>query len=228
LTITNASIVAGDTVYEVTATGLKAVGVATVNGSVTISMSSDPTFLVAAPMTPQAALHVVSARGVAGAKLSLSTSGGSGSGVVVFVATDGTAKGCVVTGDALTASSAGTCNVVATKAASAQYETMTSSTASITFVTKVAVSSKSFILHYGNRSTVMGSTLRAAAAAFSRQLVRGDVVTVRENDKGDVKIATIRLNALVALLRKSFGGVIHVQLNATSATSLNSAEIVAT
>jgi hypothetical protein len=228
LTISNASIVAGDTVYEVTANGLKAVGVATTNGSVTITMSSDPTFLVAAPTTLQAALHVMPAQGAAGSKLTLSSSGGSGSGAVAFVATDGTAKGCTVTGDVLTATSTGTCSVVATKAASAQYETATSATVSISFVTKVAVKSKSVILHYASKSTVMGSSLRAAATAFSRQLVKGEVVTVRENDKGDVKIATTRLRAIVALLRKSFLGIIHTQLDARSATSLNSVNVVAT
>jgi hypothetical protein len=228
LTISNASIVAGDTVYEVTANGLKAVGVATSNGSVTITMSSDPTFLVAAPTTLQAALHVMPAHGTAGSKLTLSSSGGSGSGAVAFVATDGTARGCTVTGDVLTATSTGTCSVVATKAASAQYETATSATVSISFVTKVAVKSKSVILHYASKSTVTGSSLRATATAFSRQLVKGEVVTIRENDKGDVKIATTRLRAIVALLRKSFRGIIHTQLDARSATSLNSVNVVAT
>jgi hypothetical protein len=75
---------------------------------------------------------------------------------------------------------------------------------------------------------VTGSSLRATATAFSRQLVKGEVVTVRENDKGDVKIATTRLRAIVALLRKSFRGIIHTQLDARSATSLNSVNVVAT
>ena len=49
LTITDHSIVAGDTIYEVTSTGLTAVGTAAVNGSVTITFSNDPVFLVTAP-----------------------------------------------------------------------------------------------------------------------------------------------------------------------------------
>jgi hypothetical protein len=228
LTISNASIVAGDTVYEVTAIGLKAVGVATTNGSVTITMSSDPTFLVTAPTMRQAVLHVVLAQGAAGSKLTLSTSGGSGSGAVAFVATDGSAHGCTIAGDVLTAATAGTCNVIATKAASAQYETTSSATVHIAFVSKVPVKSESIILHYANKSTAMGSSMRAATTVFSRRLVKGEVVTVRENDKGDVKVATTRLDALVALVRKSFSGVIHVQLDARSATSLNSVNIVAT
>jgi hypothetical protein len=186
-------------------------------------MSSDPTFLVTAPTMPQADLHVASVKGMAGAKLTLSTNGGSGSGFVVFVATDGTARGCTITGDLLTAASAGTCDVVATKAASAQYEASTS----IAFDSRVAVAPKSLIVHYASTATAMTSSSRAAATVFARQLVKGDVVTLRGSDKGDPKIATTRLNALVALLRKGFRGTIRAQLNARSAASLNTVNIVA-
>ena len=46
-TITDPSIVAGDVVDEVTAGGVRAVGVATVDGVVTISFTNDPTFILA-------------------------------------------------------------------------------------------------------------------------------------------------------------------------------------
>lgn len=50
LKISDPSIVAGDVVYEVTATGsLRAVGKATRNHTVTITFSKDPVFVVAAP-----------------------------------------------------------------------------------------------------------------------------------------------------------------------------------
>jgi hypothetical protein len=48
LTIVDPGIHAGDTVYEVTSTGLTAVGVATIDGRATISFSNDPIFAVAA------------------------------------------------------------------------------------------------------------------------------------------------------------------------------------
>jgi hypothetical protein len=54
MTITDPGIHAGDTVYEVTSSGLKAVGVATQNGVATITFTNDPTFVVAA--TPELAL----------------------------------------------------------------------------------------------------------------------------------------------------------------------------
>jgi hypothetical protein len=46
--------VAGDAIYELTSKGLKKVGVATINGIVTVSFSSDPTFLLA--KTPKVTL----------------------------------------------------------------------------------------------------------------------------------------------------------------------------
>lgn len=62
LTITDPSIVAGDTIYEVTSTGLTAVGTASANGSVTITFTSDPIFMVTASalVTPVASQIVVS------------------------------------------------------------------------------------------------------------------------------------------------------------------------
>lgn len=71
----------------------------------------------AAAGTAQAALTLTSVTGTLGTPLTLATSGGSGTGSLSYVAADGTAKGCTITSGALTASSAGTCSVVATKAA---------------------------------------------------------------------------------------------------------------
>jgi hypothetical protein len=47
LTITNASVLIGDTVYQLSSTGtLTSVGTATANGTVTVTFSSDPVFVV--------------------------------------------------------------------------------------------------------------------------------------------------------------------------------------
>jgi hypothetical protein len=46
-TITDPNIVAGDTIYEVTSSGLVAVGTASANGTITFTFSSDPTFVIA-------------------------------------------------------------------------------------------------------------------------------------------------------------------------------------
>jgi ABC-type cobalt transport system substrate-binding protein len=138
MTITDLSIVAGDTIYELTSTGLVAVGTATANGTVTITFSSDPTFLVS-HTTPvaQAPLRITTLSGTVGTALTLATRGGSGSGAVSFTVTNGSATGCRITGSSLTATGAGTCLVTATKAAVATYLAASSSATTVTFTAKV-------------------------------------------------------------------------------------------
>jgi hypothetical protein len=83
---------------------------------------------------PQAALVVSSVTGYLGSPLTLTTTGGSGTGAVTFTATVGTAAGCVVTGSSLTVTSLGTCIVTATKAASTTNTAISSVATTVTFV----------------------------------------------------------------------------------------------
>ena len=138
MTITDLSIVAGDTIYELTSTGLVAVGTAAANGTVTITFSSDPIFLVS-HTTPvaQAPLRITTLSGTVGTALTLVTSGGSGSGAVSFAVTNGTATGCRITGSSLTATGAGKCLVTATKAADSTYLVASSSATTVRFTAKV-------------------------------------------------------------------------------------------
>jgi hypothetical protein len=82
--------------------------------------------------TPQAALVVTTKTGYLDAPLTLATSGGSGTGAVTFTVANGTATGCTITSGALTATTAGTCIVTATKAAVAPYATGISSATTVT------------------------------------------------------------------------------------------------
>ena len=70
-------------------------------------------------MTPlfstQAPLHLTSVTGVAGQAVKLTTSGGSGTGKLMFSVQSGPGEDCVVTGDVLKATNRGVCVVVATK-----------------------------------------------------------------------------------------------------------------
>ncbi|HEY5273016.1 MAG TPA: putative Ig domain-containing protein [Acidimicrobiales bacterium] len=63
--------------------------------------------------------------------LPLTTTGGSGTGAITFVGTAGTA-GCSVSGTTLSATSAGTCTVTATKAASTDYSAISSVATTVT------------------------------------------------------------------------------------------------
>ena len=134
MTITDPNIVAGDTIYEVTAAGLKVVGTAAKNGTATVTFSSDPTFVIAhTNLVAQAALNLTSVTGTLAKPLILTTSGGSGSGAVSYTVTNGTATGCVISGSSLDATSAGTCLVMATKAADTTYSAVSSLATTVTF-----------------------------------------------------------------------------------------------
>ena len=81
----------------------------------------------------QAALAVTSTSGTFGTGLALTTSGGSGTGDVSYAVVDGTASGCSVSGGLLSASSAGTCLVTATKAADSEYNAASSQRTTVSF-----------------------------------------------------------------------------------------------
>jgi Big-like domain-containing protein len=81
---------------------------------------------------PQSTLSLSTLTGTVGTPLTLETSGGSGTGAVTYAATDGTATGCSITGSSLDTTTAGTCIVTATKAASGAYESTSSSPTTVT------------------------------------------------------------------------------------------------
>ncbi len=109
---------------------------------VTISREGDTGYLPAStgPVTvtltkePQASLRVTgSLSAAAWTAVPLGSEGGSGSGFVSFAAADGTADGCTVDGTLLTATTAGTCLVTATKEGDALHEPVSSSPTVVTF-----------------------------------------------------------------------------------------------
>ena len=65
--------------------------------------------------------------------LSMTTSGGSGTGGVTYAVTNGTAMGCSVPSSTLTATTAGTCLVTATEATSTGYNATSSVQTTVTF-----------------------------------------------------------------------------------------------
>jgi hypothetical protein len=137
LTVADASIAIGDIIYRVTATGVAAVDTAVSNGTVTITFTSDPIFVVTViAKSAQAMLIVNEGSAKAGKLMTLSTSGGSGTGAVTYKVIDGTATGCTI-GSAspfrIRAANSGSCLVTATKAADANYGAISSNEATLTF-----------------------------------------------------------------------------------------------
>ncbi len=135
LTITDVSIVAGDTLYLLTPSGLVADGTASANGSATLTFTTDPVFVVTAvAKSAQSPLLVNSATVPVSHSVKLSTIGGSGTGSITYSVADGTAKGCTITSsEILSASTFGTCMVTATKSSDSDYGAVSSVAAAIKF-----------------------------------------------------------------------------------------------
>jgi len=101
------------------------------------SLESGPDSVTTNSLTSQAAVVLTSTSGTYGTDLSLTTSGGSGSGTVTYaVTTTGTAGCSITSGNTLSATSPGTCTVTATKAASGIYQSDSSNATTVTFAKK--------------------------------------------------------------------------------------------
>jgi hypothetical protein len=84
------------------------------------------------PALSQAALSLVDTTLTLGSTLTLSTSGGSGSGLVSYVVSSAGSAGCSLSGAVLSVTSSGTCTVTASKAADATYAAASSGAVTIT------------------------------------------------------------------------------------------------
>ena len=109
------------------------------SGSITITATGSTSGTASATVTftlkdPQEALTITSTFGTSGTQLTLATSGGSGTGNVTYSVTNGTAVGCSISSGKLTATSAGTCLVTATKAGDADYSPVSSIQTTVTLV----------------------------------------------------------------------------------------------
>ncbi len=139
----------------------------------------------AAAGTPQAALSVTSATGTVGTSITLATTGGSGTGAVTFAAVGGTASGCAVTGGALSATSAGTCVVTATKASDSTYLAVNSTPTTITFAAPppptVTLSTTKVTLT--GKSKTLGVRISCAGSACSGNLTAKVSLTTRKAGK---------------------------------------------
>jgi trimeric autotransporter adhesin len=126
-----------------------------------VATSSPPTTVTFAPAT-QSPLSLTSLSGPFGSTITLTTSGGSGTGAVSYVATNGSAAGCSVGGATLSATSAGTCVVTATKAGDGNYQVTSSPPTAVTFTSGVRP-----VLSVTTLSGTYGSTITLAISGAS-------------------------------------------------------------
>jgi hypothetical protein len=126
----------------------------------------------------QSTLTVSSTTGTYSTELLLTTSGGSGAGMVSYAidtnSGSATATGCSITSDGLISTSAGTCAVIATKADDVNYLSKTSASTLITLqkaaqtIAFVPIAGSGTLLQVdGSGSLLQGGSLTASAQASS-------------------------------------------------------------
>jgi hypothetical protein len=128
----------------------------------------------------QSTLTVTSTSGTFGSALTLTTSGGDGDGAVTYVATPGTATSCSISGTTLTAGSGGTCLVTATKAASTNFNAISSSQTTITFAQRTIVLSNFADISnktYGDSTFTLTAPTVAGGVAGSFAYTSGTTAT---------------------------------------------------
>jgi hypothetical protein len=117
----------------------------------------------------QNTLTVSSTSGTYGTELVLTTSGGSGTGIVSYAidtnSVSATATGCSITSDGLVSTSAGKCAVIATKADDVNYLSKTSASTLITL--QKASQTIAFVPIAGSGTLLQGGTVTASAQASS-------------------------------------------------------------
>jgi len=131
--------VAGATTYTITATNASGSGTQTF--TLTVDIASQTTLNITSLTTNTKAYPYSQA-------LSITTSGGSGSGATTYeIASGGSASGCTLSGltatDTITANTSGTCLIQASKAADAIYSLATSATSIFTFIKATPILSNS-------------------------------------------------------------------------------------
>ncbi len=145
---TNFASIAGGTGYRVTLTAIGTGNYANANES---SQSSSVTTL-----STQAGISFVGSSAPLNTTITLSATGGSGTGAFSYaLATGGTATGCSINGTSLTATAAGTCLVVATKAADSSYVAASTSNTTFTFTLTAPAAPTSISAVGGARQVTM-------------------------------------------------------------------------
>jgi hypothetical protein len=171
----------------------------------------------------QAALTVTSTHGKIGFALALTTSGGSGTGHVTFSVVNGTAKGCVVSGTSLKATSPGTCVVTATKAADTTY---LAATATISVAMALPARPGPVSVGFVANSSALSPAARSALTTLSKKLVKGASITVTGSASGNAGLAKSRARVVAQFL--SGKDHTHASLRANTRTAANTATVVTT
>jgi outer membrane protein OmpA-like peptidoglycan-associated protein len=134
--------------------------------------TSSPATTVTFAMAPQAPLTLASTHGIVGTKLTLTSSGGSGTGVLSYAVTNaGTASCSISGGTGLNAVTAGTCTVTVTKAGDANFGSTSSAATTVTIIAKIAPKPPTATITIGgfaNNSSALTPTLKQQITALAK------------------------------------------------------------
>ncbi len=172
----------------------------------------------------QGALIVTSIVGTYGRTLTLTTSGGSGTGAVSYAVVNGTATGCTVTGASLTFTSPGTCIVTATKAGDTTYGAATSTPTTVT-ISKLP-RPPVLTLGFAGTSHLLSAGEKHAIVALSRKLTVKSFVTITGYAPGNFAVAKSRAIAASNYLRSRIN--VHVTLHWLKNVALRAVKIATT
>jgi hypothetical protein len=173
----------------------------TTNGSI---------YVVISTQIAQAPLTITNLSGHVGVPLALSTSGGSGTGGVTYVATNGTALGCSISGSTLKATSAGTCVVTATKVADPTYFPLSSP------ATTIAMSQlpnpASVTVNFANGKSTLSKSAMRSLSSLSALLASGARVAITGYARANAKLARSRADAVSAFIRKRLPFAVTIKI----------------
>ena len=161
--------VSGETVTITAGTGSCAITASRASDTNYLAANSIDTVTITVSKANQIGFALTSTSGTYLTNLSLNTSGGNGAGAVSYATTASNSAGCsIVSSTSLTSTSAGTCQVVATKLGNNDYlqaydtQTITLGKASLGLGISLTGSS---IVTYGDTTTVTYSTNRSLGSA---------------------------------------------------------------
>ena len=138
-------------------------------------------------------LTITTLSGQVSTPLTLQTSGDSSGGALTFIASNGTATGCAISGTSLSAQSAGSCLVTATRTANGTNPAVSSSATSVTLSPTVStVRSSSLTVIFAAKSGVLNVGAKRTLQAFAKKLAAGDSVIVTGYAKDNSVLAKSR------------------------------------
>jgi len=143
----------------------------------------------------------------------------------------GTARGCAISHGSLSATSAGTCVVIATKAADGSFNPVSSPGTVVTFAksatgTPSAAKPGQVVVTFGFNSRALSNSAKNVLINLLRRLVSGASVTIIGYAQNDIPLANSRAKAVEAFFRGLKN--LHVTIQIVTDRSFKAAKVVTT